>query len=281
MTKNPEGDTGYVGEQPRHVWRHLHSACCSSGIESLCKLASGLHSSISLHIARSRGSLSGARDTDMFRSALLSEPERISNMYFAFAFVARAVKAAAPALENAKYGTGSNSLVDWRTNKLVRELVRKVESSGTPDKLEGMLVGTNERKLRETFRYGVYKMMDCVTCDRCRLWGKLQSLGMATAMKCAIAADHQSMNLTSVGAEAGSHEASCPTLANQLKLGRLEAVALVNLFARLTDSVRETQIFLAACEDEDEGAGISTLQAPHFGHKKDGSQLVDQILNSR
>lgn len=35
---------------------------------------------------------------------------------------------------------------------------------------------------REKFR-NISKIMDCVGCDKCRLWGKLQVQGLGTALK--------------------------------------------------------------------------------------------------
>jgi ERO1-like protein beta len=40
--------------------------------------------------------------------------------------------------------------------------------------------------LREEFKAhfrNVSRIMDCVGCDKCRLWGKVQITGLATAMK--------------------------------------------------------------------------------------------------
>jgi hypothetical protein len=40
--------------------------------------------------------------------------------------------------------------------------------------------------LREEFRSkfrNISRIMDCVTCEKCRMWGKLQILGLGTAVK--------------------------------------------------------------------------------------------------
>jgi hypothetical protein len=36
--------------------------------------------------------------------------------------------------------------------------------------------------LRAHFR-NISSVMDCVGCEKCRLWGKLQTLGLGTALK--------------------------------------------------------------------------------------------------
>lgn len=47
-------------------------------------------------------------------------------------------------------------------------------------------VEAQARELREEFRmhfHNISRIMDCVGCDKCRLWGKLQTHGMGTALK--------------------------------------------------------------------------------------------------
>jgi hypothetical protein len=44
----------------------------------------------------------------------------------------------------------------------------------------------NDQVLKEEFKNAfrnVSRIMDCVGCDKCRLWGKVQFTGMAAAMK--------------------------------------------------------------------------------------------------
>ena len=62
--------------------------------------------------------------------------------------------------------------------------------------------------------------MRCVGCDKCRLWGKLQVQGLATALKILFATDDQNSDLGSV-----------------LNLQRNEVVALFNVLERLSSSL--------------------------------------------
>ncbi|TID23841.1 hypothetical protein CANINC_003133 [Pichia inconspicua] len=59
--------------------------------------------------------------------------------------------------------------------------------------------------------------MDCVHCDRCRLWGKLQTTGYGTALK--VLFELQDDNK------------------NNVELSNIELIALVNTFDRLSKSV--------------------------------------------
>jgi ERO1-like protein alpha len=59
--------------------------------------------------------------------------------------------------------------------------------------------------------------MDCVGCEKCRLWGKLQILGLATALKILFSVEDSP--------------------AHTLDLQRNEVIALVNLLSRLSESL--------------------------------------------
>ncbi|XP_032300991.1 ERO1-like protein alpha [Coturnix japonica] len=76
----------------------------------------------------------------------------------------------------------------------------------------------------------ISKIMDCVGCFKCRLWGKLQTQGLGTAMKILF-----SENLIEKIPESG------PSYGFQLT--RQEIVALFNAFGRISTSVRELQNF--------------------------------------
>ena len=46
--------------------------------------------------------------------------------------------------------------------------------------------GTEAQVLKEEFKQhfrNISRIMDCVGCDKCRLWGKLQTQGLGTALK--------------------------------------------------------------------------------------------------
>nr|GMD06469.1 endoplasmic reticulum oxidoreductin-1-like [Ipomoea batatas] len=63
-------------------------------------------------------------------------------------------------------------------------------------------------------------IMDCVGCEKCRLWGKLQVLGLGTALKILFSVNGQEK------------------LGQSLHLQRNEVIALINLLNRLSESVK-------------------------------------------
>lgn len=72
----------------------------------------------------------------------------------------------------------------------------------------------------------ITSIMDCVGCEKCKLWGKLQFLGVATALKILFASDDC------------FREGLAPTqVLGALNLERNEVIALVNLLTKLAHSV--------------------------------------------
>jgi ERO1-like protein alpha len=72
----------------------------------------------------------------------------------------------------------------------------------------------------------ITSIMDCVGCEKCKLWGKLQFLGVATALKILFASD-----------DCFAEGVPPKQLLESLKLERNEVIALVNLLTKLSHSV--------------------------------------------
>lgn len=79
-----------------------------------------------------------------------------------------------------------------------------------------------KQKIQNQFR-NISAIMDCVGCEKCRLWGKLQVLGLGTALKILFSVDGQE------------------NLLHTLQLQRNEVIALMNLLNRLSESVKLVQ----------------------------------------
>ena len=250
LLANPEGYTGYTGPPARRVWQAIQNENCfsSTGDEGdLCtekrifyRLMSGLHASISTHIAkeyyfdRGWGEGSWGHNIPHFVNAVGAHPNRLTNLYFSWLFLLRAVVRGCPALIGHPFHTG-----DPADDEIVRELIAElcadpVTSSRVPSNEMGVTdtasavgttgetlplnavaaqcrVGFDESmlfteggaastdrwdapaastvapaQLREEFRNrfrNISRIMDCVTCERCRVWGKVQILGLGTGIK--------------------------------------------------------------------------------------------------
>ncbi|KAI9122610.1 hypothetical protein K1719_006450 [Acacia pycnantha] len=205
---NPERYTGYTGPSARRIWDAVYSENCPKyPSEELCqeekilyKLISGLHSSISIHIASDylldeATNLWGQNLTLMY-DRVLKYPDRVRNLYFTFLFVLRAVTKAGDYLEQAEYDTG-NPIEDLKTQSLMRQMLYNPKlQAACPVPFDeaklwkGQSGPELKQKIQQQFK-NISAIMDCVGCEKCRLWGKLQVLGLGTALKILFTVDGQ------------------------------------------------------------------------------------------
>lgn len=246
---NPERYTGYTGASARRIWDAVYSENCpkySSGERCpekkvLYKLISGLHSSISIHIAADylldeKTNMWG-QNLELMHDRVLRYPERVRSLYFTFLFVLRAVTKASDYLEQAEYET-SNAEEDLKTLSLMKQLLynQKLQDAcplpfDEAKLWQGQSGPELKQQIQTQFR-NISALMDCVGCEKCRLWGKLQVLGLGTALKILFSLDNHNQ----------------PILQQQLQLQRNEVIALVNLLNRLSESVRLVQEIGPAAE---------------------------------
>jgi len=250
LRANPERYTGYSGPSAAKVWSAIHSSNCfqhAKGFDPIPKegdamycllpveqrlynrLISGLHSSISLHIAHSYcheldpnniGECNHwAPNMAIANERVLNYPDRVENLYVAFAILLRAVVKAGPAVtaavpsEDPVFG---DSLSNWK-DYLLPELTRMADDC--PNTFDESTLQTHPEflskrsELQRRFQH-LQKIIQCVGCDRCKLWGTVQTLGIGTALRILF------------GDNAGS-----------IHLSRQEAVALVHTLERFSSSL--------------------------------------------
>ena len=237
LRSNPERYTGYGGDSASRAWQEVHTNCtirpeepCSPQLHVeqrvWNRLLSGLHASISLHIAHDyclkmdpdkiAECAEWGQNLDLARDRVLSSQQRVDNLHFTFALLLRAVirageRIAATAHSFLEVGSDESLLPAVRSLGAVlgmscprrtfdeSELFRGPEAAALKEQLEAKV-----KHLRDVMR--------CVGCDRCKLWGTMQALGVGTALKVLF----------------GERD---------LALGRQEAVALVHTLERLSVSV--------------------------------------------
>ena len=87
--------------------------------------------------------------------------------------------------------------------------------------------GRHARKLKEEFRHhfrNVTQIMDCVGCEKCKLWGKLQTHGLGTALKILFSGTFNQADPTAFDLASMKR--------THFKLSRNEIVSLFNAFGR-------------------------------------------------
>ncbi|KAI5062406.1 hypothetical protein GOP47_0022945 [Adiantum capillus-veneris] len=253
---NPEKFTGYTGASPRRIWdaiyqENIEVASMQESTEEplesrvLYKLISGLHSSISIHIAadyllNERANAWGPNQA-LLNERVLKHPSRVRNLYFAYLFVLRAVTKAADYLHKADYTTaggvlGSGEREAESTRALMMELVDNVRMKKACPKpfdevqlWRGADGGDLLLQVQRQFR-NITALMDCVGCEKCRLWGKLQVLGLGTALE--ILFSHYNEGALHLQNDYHHHPPS-----PDLHLHRNEVIALINLLNKLSESI--------------------------------------------
>jgi len=201
------------------------------------RVMSGMHASISTHLCWDfLNQTTGKWQPNLacYANRLHKFPERISNLYFNYALLTRAVAKLGPYLsQNGDYTfCAGDSEQDHATRDKVLAVTDKAAS--VPQIFDESLMFKNGEgpSLKEDFRNrfrNVSRLMDCVGCDKCRLWGKLQTAGYGTALKVLFEFDNNDHPEPPV-------------------LKRTELVALFNTYARLSSSMSAIQKFRAMIE---------------------------------
>ncbi|PRP80328.1 hypothetical protein PROFUN_12080 [Planoprotostelium fungivorum] len=193
LQRYPEGNTGYDG---RLVWDQIYQENCFKGtVDSMCleervffRLVSGMHASINTHIAHHNeidANGNWIHNYAIYEQRIHRDPSRIRNLYFAFLFLLRAMSKVEPVLRTYSYHTGDEEQ-DRQARQLIDRLLQTDllcspnfdESTMFNDPQKDMI----KRQFRQHFR-NISMITDCVTCEKCRVYSKLQVLGLGTALK--------------------------------------------------------------------------------------------------
>ncbi|XP_010832913.1 PREDICTED: ERO1-like protein alpha [Bison bison bison] len=226
-----------------------------SWLEGLCvekrafyRLISGLHASINVHLS-ARYLLQdtwlekkwGHNITEFQQrfDGILTEgegPRRLKNLYFLYLIELRALSKVVPFFERPDFQlfTG-NKDQDAENKMLLLEILHEIKSFPLHFDENSFFAGNKKEanKLKEDFRLhfrNISRIMDCVGCLKCRLWGKLQTQGLGTALKI-LFSEKLIANMPESGPSYEFH------------LTRQEIVSLFNAFGRISTSVKELENF--------------------------------------
>ncbi|KAJ1841040.1 endoplasmic oxidoreductin-1 [Coemansia sp. RSA 2703] len=152
------------------------------------RMVSGLHASISAHICADYFNATSNRwepNLSCFISRIGAFPDRLQNIYFNFVLLSSAIQKMKPYLEAYDYSTGS-AKDDLAVKRLMPKILNPVKNAGLLFDDSELFVGAAGRELKHEFKENfrnISRIMDCTGCEKCRLWGKTQTLGIGTAMK--------------------------------------------------------------------------------------------------
>lgn len=199
-------------------------------------LPAGLHASISIHICddyldQKTGQWSP--NLECFITRIGEHPERLQNVYFTYVVLLRALAKSGPQLVRTLGATAG----DRDTVDRFEHLLQLAQGCPTTFDEGSMFSGPESEVLKLEFKEhfrNVSRIMDCVGCDKCRLWGKLQVTGLGTALKLLFSYDDTLQPTpTAALSDAGAGFA----------LSRSEVVAFVNTLHRLSESLAAVEKF--------------------------------------
>lgn len=213
------------------------------------RVVSGMHASISTHLCwdyLNKSTGEWGPNVECYKQRLHGYSDRISNLYFNYALLTRAVVKLGPYIQG-KHGapytfcTGDPSEDAATRSKVLKVTQRAAIVPHIFDESQ-MFVNGEGPSLKEDFRNrfrNISRVMDCVGCDKCRLWGKLQTNGYGTALK--------------VLFEFGNDSKDVPVLK------RTELVALFNTYAKVSESITAIEQFrkmVTEAQDQEDAAKL-------------------------
>lgn len=262
---NPERYTGYKGTSANRIWNTIYMENCFNPFhgknfvytpDNMClekqvfyALISGLHASINIHlcadylltVSNGFSSINSEWGPNFkeFKERFVHEDglNWLKNLYFIYLVELRSLKKVSSYLERENFYTGNPS-EDVDTKLAVDDLLKIIDQfSGHFDE-SFMFVGDEKateikNEFKQHFR-NISTIMDCVGCDKCKLWGKLQVQGLGTALKILFsgAFDHDNRP-----------EQFIRFKHKHFQLKRIEIVALFNSIGRLSKSIYELDEF--------------------------------------
>lgn len=257
LLQNPEGNTGYSGPGASNVWRAIFQEnCLPFEKKEDCHafklpriLFSGLHTSILLHVATNffrdeklnssnrvaglynNPNISFLPNCNMFLSRIASQDEYLENLKILYLFVLKSIQLSRESFlyDLSSYNSGDNHEETVEDRKLKDHLLRLFEmepvaSNCLQEKLLSENAPANTRGEIIFLLSNVTRLMDCVECQKCRIWGKLETKGLATALN--IVFDQ-----------------------NTTMLNRAEKVSLINLAKQLSFAVNSYYHLVNFCKE--------------------------------
>lgn len=266
---NPERYTGYKGFSAQRIWKSIYEENCfntfggdygpyttSKNLNALClekrtfyRALSGLHASISIHLCSQyyvkakNGFGKGDWGINIQEFKKRFDPSTtngegaqwLKNLYFLYLLELRAIAKVAAYLENESFYTG-NADSDAEVKAAVMDILKIAKSFAEHFNESVMFSGDDSetKKMKEEFRqhfHNISIIMNCVGCDKCRLWGKIQVQGLGTAFKILFSG------------ESGTPFSLPQMKKKKFQLSRAEIVSLFNAFGRLSNSIYQLENF--------------------------------------
>lgn len=250
----PSSFQSSAGSEARSFYGWLEGQCVEK--RAFYRLISGLHASINVHLSARYLLDDGlyqrkwGHNVSEFRERFDADltagegPKRLRNLYFLYLIELRALAKVLPFFKQPSFRlyTGRPE-EDQKHKELLLDILQLARSFPLHFDETSLFAGDENEaaKLKEDIRLAflnISKIMDCVGCFKCRLWGKLQTQGLGTALKI-LFSERQ------IEALPQSRERR-----PSFQLSRQEVVSLLNAFGRISTSVKELRTFRSLLAEE-------------------------------
>ncbi|ODV63230.1 ER oxidoreductin [Ascoidea rubescens DSM 1968] len=267
LQDNPERFSGYGGPQSNQIWTSIYLENCftkevssenehlannlnfMSRIDDQClekrvfyRIISGLHASIATHLSNEYYNPLAQNwepNLQLFMQRVGYFPDRLSNIYFNYALIVKSI------LKLSKFSDHLNicnsKVIQDKINKIADLLTNNSSIDIFHEQLLFLEDSYESIYLKQEFKSkfrNITEIMDCVGCERCKMWGKIQTLGYGTALKLLFELpslndiDNNNYNIDDYDID---------EIIGNLK--RNELVALINTFDRISKSVQSINNF--------------------------------------
>ncbi|ODV94930.1 hypothetical protein PACTADRAFT_43436 [Pachysolen tannophilus NRRL Y-2460] len=287
LVDNPERFTGYGGEQSFQIWKAIYEENCfyssqkDNGLDKndneidqciekqiFYKLVSGMHSSISTHLTNEYLNLKTKEyepNLLQFMFKVGNFRERLENMYLNYILVVKSLIKIYQfhvldklSLCGPEFSDKEVELKEDLKNLIepFLSLSKTSENSAVLFDEDSLFQESNADELKNEFKTrfrNVSSIMDCVHCERCRLWGKLQTIGYGTSLK--ILFELNDKNLQD----------------KNFELQKIELIALINTFDRLSKGIESVMNF--------ESMFIKGLNEESLETGGDDAALEQEVIN--
>jgi ERO1-like protein alpha len=197
----------YTGFQGKEIWDLIYKENCKKFYDMctnnklLYRLISGMHTSVSSHLSyyfknpiTQDASKKHYPNLWLYLSKVGQFEDRITNLIYATSLLMKGISRYANEIKNFKIKLDDlNEELQTKTS-----LEKMLNILGTIKEREFMhsdifskpLLKEEEKNQFTTYFLNIAQIMDCVECQKCKVYGKMQMLGLATALRKLLNEDH-------------------------------------------------------------------------------------------
>ncbi|KAL4460962.1 hypothetical protein ABPG74_016434 [Tetrahymena malaccensis] len=191
-----ENIEGYTANKEPNIWKIIYTEDCFQGQQLtsekmvLNSIISGFHASVSSHICEFYQDLSKEEvklnpSWEFYFEKVGNYEDRIQNLLFYYEFLLRAVQKSSEVFLNFPYKTG-DSESDRQVVQLIERFTSHINSQNKVLQFDINLFKSQDsaeiKKNYQKYVKNIAQLMDCVSCEKCKLFAKIQVQGISLAM---------------------------------------------------------------------------------------------------